>query len=368
MKKLSRPVLRQRPNGRWEAKTYAGMKDGKSHYVYCSADTQAEAADLAYAKQRERQPARTLKQSATTVAEWSVEFLKMHAHSLRRTTQVTYQSLLTKHILPKLGEMKLRDVEPIDIQLMEQELLVTGLSPNYIRTMHVLIGLMFARAFKLKIIPTNPCADVDPPSLKPTRRGVLSVADVWTLFDAFKGTWWHNHIFVLMHTGLRRGELLGLRVCDVNIDNATISVVQSVVECGSNIWIQGPKTKSAVRQISVPPEVLDVLKARIALFSQHGSEALLFPNQHGQPQRPSTLSRIISKKAKKCGLHAWTHILRHSHASALLQMTGDLAQVSHRLGHSNPVITARVYTHAMAKVDHSLAVASAAAFRRPEEN
>jgi len=368
MKQLSRPVLRQRSNGRWEAKIYNGMKSGKAQYVYCSANTQAEAESLAYAKQRERQPARALKQSSATVAEWSVEFLKMHGHSLRRTTQLMYQTLFTKHILPKLGDMKLRDVEAIDIQLMEQALLSAGLSPNYIRIVHVLVKLMFKRALKLKIILNDPSADVDPPSLTPARRGVLKVEDIWTLLDAFKGTWWYDHIFVLVHTGLRRGELLGLRVCDVNVGTSTISIIQSVTESGSNIWIQAPKTESAIRHISVPAEVLDVLKARIALFGQHGGEALLFPNRHGQPQRPSTLSWIISKKAEKCGLHAWPHIFRHSHASVLLKMTGDLAQVSRRLGHSNPVITARIYAHAMAQVDHSLATASTAAFRRPEEN
>lgn len=365
MKPISRPVVRQRKSGRWEAKIYAGMRDGKAQYVYVSGETQTEVEAAAYARQRERQPVRSLKQASLTVREWSVEFTKIHGRSLRRSTQQMYQAPL-KHILQAIGDMKLRDVEPIDIEHMQQAMLGTGLSPSYVRLAHVLVRNMFERARKLKILTHNPCTDVDAPSVKSARRGVLGIGDIWKLLDAFKGTWWHDHIFVLMHTGMRRGELLGLRVRDVDIDNATISIAQSVAESGSDIWIEAPKTESAVRQISVPSDVLDVLRRRIDVFKQHGNEALLFPNRHGQLQRPTSLSIAINDKAKRLGFAAWTHILRHSHGSVLLKATGDLAQVSKRLGHSNPAITARVYSHAMDRVDHSLAAASAAAFKRPE--
>jgi integrase len=361
MSALRKPVLTQR--GRlWQAKTYIGRINGKSQYAYVSAETEAEATAAAYAKLREANPAVGLGQSALTLGEWMQQHLQYMQRERKHSTTHRANQIYRAYIEPVLAHKKLRQIAPLDIDLVHARLYKAQLSGSTIRQTHFLLNSAFRRAKRMGLMSTNPCADMDKPKLQEVRKQVLTIENLKALLAAFAGTWWHDHVLLLTHTGLRRGELLGLRRRDVDLIAGTITVGNTLLEIDSEMRVDTPKTAAGFRILALPADVMTMLKTRLETFDALSPDHPLFPNRDGDWQRPSSLSVAIKEQAKRLGLEAWTHLFRHSHASILLRATGDLAQVSKRLGHANTAITARVYSQAMEQVDHNMATVSGKLF------
>lgn len=174
-------------------------------------------------------------------------------------------------------------------------------------------------------------------------------------------------------SGMRRGELLALRIGDVSFDNASVRVERSLEETA--LRLKPPKSKHGRRTISLPASTVAILRAhwvqqlelRVALgLGKAGPDTLLFSDPDGSPLSPDNLSRDWRRACRSLGLPmVMFHALRHTHASALIASGQDVVQVSRRLGHGSPVITLRTYGHLFKTVDTVAAAAIDNVLRNP---
>ena len=175
------------------------------------------------------------------------------------------------------------------------------------------------------------------------------------MLDVAEGTPTYILIFTALYSGLRRGELLGLRWCDVDLLMATISVTQSLQRLyGGEFSIREPKSPRSRRLVPMPPSLAILLRQhreqqeqqRILLGSILEEADLVFAHPDGSPLDPSTVSHTFGKIARKAGLsNIRFHDLRHAHASLMLRTGADPKVISERLGHSSIAITMDIYAH-----------------------
>ena len=172
---------------------------------------------------------------------------------------------------------------------------------------------------------------------------------------------------LLIYTGARRGEILGLRECDIDYDRNQIHVfgnLQYTPDRG--LYWETPKTKKSDRFISVPANILSLVKEYIAFkeekqitcSSEWKDIGLLFVNPFGRPYNPDSFTDWFASLEKKYDLpHLNPHAFRHSMASVLIYNKVDVVSVANRLGHASPTTTERIYAHLIDEAeDRNLAV------------
>lgn len=187
--------------------------------------------------------------------------------------------------------------------------------------------------------------------------GLLAVA---------QDTPYYTLIYTALYTGMRRSELLGLRWCDVDLDMAAVSVVQSLQRrYGGEFVLKEPKSARGRRFIAMPPSLATLLrqhKARLAelkalLELPMSDTDLVFSHPDGAPLDPSTISHAFGKVTHRAGSPGIRfHDLRHTHASLMLKQGVHPKVVSERLGHSSIAITLDTYSHVLPGLQEAAAL------------
>ena len=287
-------------------------------------------------------------------ARWTADYL---VPNVRQKTLERYQGIIDRHITPAIGHVVLSKLTPSEIQGMEAELTAKGMAPKGVELVHTVISGAYKYALRMEVVWRNPAKAVTPP--KVTRREVEppEIAQVRRLLELAES---EEHllfpaIHLIAYTGLRRGEALGLRHQDINLEGGTISVVQSIgrsLEKG--IIVEPTKTNAGRRAVDLDDRTVAVLRAhvgrqllrRVELDGLYQDNGLLFPGPLGEPLNPMALTRLFQSYAKRLGMEgARLHDLRHFHASVMLQNGASLLLVSRRLGHASVATTGDVYGH-----------------------
>ena len=216
---------------------------------------------------------------------------------------------------------------------------------------------------KWGLIIDNPCRRVQAPKLV-TKKGVtLSSEETIYLFECLADApeKYRTAITVLVYTGLRKGELCGLKWSDVNFEKGILTVNGGLEYLSSiGLYEEAPKTENGKRSIKLPTPALTVLKEhrrlqaedRLKLGDRWQETGYIFTKWDGTPMHPDSLYQWFSRFVKQNNLPPITlHSLRHTNASLMIANGIDLATVSKRLGHADTSITARVYTHAIKEAD-----------------
>jgi integrase len=174
---------------------------------------------------------------------------------------------------------------------------------------------------------------------------------------------------VALGTGMRRGELCGIRWRDVDLDAGSLRVEQSLEQTRGGLRFKAPKSARSRRTITLSPAVVAALRThwkaqqeqRLALgLGKAPAEGLVFATWDGKPRHPDKLSVDFSKAMKSIGLpHITLHSLRHTHASQLITGGMDILTVSRRLGHGSPAITLNVYGHLLSSQDRAADITQA---------
>jgi integrase len=207
---------------------------------------------------------------------------------------------------------------------------------------------------------------VTPPRAAATELDILDPAQVTVLLQRLAGHALYPLVTLALATGMRRGELLGLRWSDVDLDRAVLRVERSMEETiKGGLRFKEPKTRHGRRSITLPATAIAVLrehrKAQQERRLQLGqgkapADALVFTTWDGEPQSPNGLSKEWSRMLKQATLRPVTlHSLRHTHASHLIAAGHDVLAVSRRLGHGSPTITLGVYGHLFPNADDKAA-------------
>ena len=320
--------------------------------------------------------------SKATVAEYLREWLD-GPHDLSPKTAERYKELAELQIIPHLGNKALRQLKPHEVGNWHNTLLTSGAKngqPLAARTVghaHRVLRRALQIAVENEVLARNVASIKSPPTVEEDEVEILTAEQMTVVIDKLVGHPLYEIVVIALATGMRRGELLALRLSDLDLDAATISVDRSLEETKAGLRFKLPKTKRGRRTISLPPDAVAVLRehrrklleTRLALgLGKPDSEMLIFGELDGSPTPPNRVTRrwldaCVSLNFPRIHFHA----LRHTHASALIAAGVDVAMVSRRLGHKNPIVTLNIYAHLFKRDDSAAADAIGAAMRARSE-
>ena len=309
-----------------------------------------------------------------SVGDFIVQWLDTYAANQVRPRTLESYKQRAKHLIVGLGHIPLSELRPGHIQAYYASK-SDSLSGGTLVKHHNLIREALSHAVKWGLLARNVAEAVDAP--RPSRREMqaLTSEKVHYLLGSCRDTAWHPMIHTLIWTGLRRSELLGLRWKDVDIDLASLHIVQGLHQLNDGKFIiQEPKTAKGRRAVALAPTSCILLRAHRErqeadaelLGKPLNSDTLVFGHLDGTPRAPATLTHAFSKLARRIGLFGVRlHDLRHTHASLLLQQGVHPKIVSERLGHANIQITLDTYSHLLPGMQEAAADAFDKALAHP---
>ena len=313
-----------------------------------------------------------------TVGEFLVRWLKDYAiPNTRPRTAERYESDIRLHIAPALAHIQLSRLAPSDIQTMEARLLERGKSARSVQHVHAVLREALKHAMRWGLTHRNVAEGVDPP--KPHRPEIQppSAEGVWEILGLAETMPYSAVLHFMAFTGCRRGEALGLRWSDVDLENGTAAIVQSLQRLkGQGLQFQAPKSAKGRRSIALDPGTVDMLRDhrgrrllyQIELDGVYQDHGLVFSGPLGGPLDPSVLTRNFEKLAMKVDLPGVRlHDLRHFHATLMLQEGTNPKIVQERLGHSSFAITMDTYSHVAPGLQEQAANNFAVAMKRAKK-
>ncbi len=294
-----------------------------------------------------------------TVSTWLEDWLAGKG-GLRASTVRSYRMHLDLYLIPHLGHLKLSALRTVDVERMYAAIARGNagrerpVGPATMRRIHSTLMSALNTATKRRLIAFNPAAHVELAQAPRPRVTVWSPAQVGAFLDHAGddrlAALWH----LVAYFGTRRGEAVGLRWSDVDLDAASARIEQQIVQLGYATAVGAPKTRSGARTLSLDGETVAVLRghrARQAAEALAWGEAwttsgLVFTREDGAPLHPEYVTRRFGRLALTAGLPVIRlHDLRHTSASLGLAAGESLVEVQRRLGHSSITITADTYTH-----------------------
>jgi integrase len=305
-----------------------------------------------------RYVARSLETVETYVQHWlaNIAPAKSGPSSLAQ-----YETMVRNHVLHELGAIELQRLDAAAIDRLYTLCRKRGLSPVTLSNLHSVLKRILKSAVRAGKLASSPMDRIQTePNAKPGEVEVLSEEELCRFLDHLKGHWLYLPTFLAVHTGLRRGEVCGLRWKDVNASE--LHVAQAIGRVGNKIGVTTLKTKRSKRTIKLPASLLAELtqhkkeQATIRLRLGLGKTDLICTMPDGRPLHPVVLSHTFSQKAREAGLPPTTfHGLRHFHISYLLKRGVPLHLVSVRAGHANATVTLNTYAHLMGGEDERAA-------------
>ena len=296
----------------------------------------------------------------------------------KHSTLVRYKDLASR-IYSKLGHMKLVDIRPKTLNDFYTFLGSEGankrtggkLSNKTIVEHHRLISTVLEQALKEQLIPFNPADRAQPPKMERKNVNYYQPETVIKIREALEGEplKWRCLVHMLLITGARRGEILGLKWKHVDFKGCKIYICNAVLYSPEKgVYEDTPKTKKSIRLVSVPRETIDLLKELRQEQLKRQDEAgvvteFVFCQEIGKPMHPDSVTDWLNKFSKRHDLpHLNPHAFRHTMASLLINEGVDIVSVSARLGHENPSTTANVHAHIIEGADEKNADIIASVF------
>ena len=354
-------TVRQRRDGSWEARLPA--PSSKSFY----AKTQKEAlAKLNKARLYYTELA--FDAEKLTFGEYLYRWLNDSVRgSVKEQTHDAYESKVRLHLVPTLGRVKLTKLTAAHLQGLYRQKLDEGLKPKTIGYIHTVANRALRQAVKWQLIPGNPAEHTDPPRGEDVEIDPLPAETISALLNAARGHRLEALVVVGVFTGLRIGELAGLRWSDVDLENSTLRVRQQVIRPNSGARIDTLKSKAARRSVYLPPQAVEAFRKHRLRQSEEKLRAgplwentgLIFTNHKGELLDTSHVSgRVLRPLLKRAGVDikgVRFHDLRHTFAT-LSAMNGEHPQVVQRaLGHSTMNQTMKIYTHVLPEMQKDAA-------------
>lgn len=346
----------KRRDGRWQASLQV---NGARHTVY--GKTEQEVRRKLATLRRQAEGANGLPDPGKrTVNDLLDEWLAAAAPTLRPKTLHDYRTTCDRHIRPSLGKVRLSRLSPVVIQRLCSALQTQGKG----RTARLVYALLH-RACRLAVmwrwLPENPCGRILPPRHRAARKEVWGPEELRAFLKGAQDHPQYPLWLLLIGTGCRLGEALGLAWDAVNLEQGTIAICRNLQRVGGR-WVLGaPKTRAGERVIALPADAVKGLRRQRAAQNEHRLKAggewrndldLVFTTAQGAPLHGRVVERCLRRECQRLGLPPVTpHGLRHLHASLLLDQGVPLPLVSTRLGHANPQITASVYAHLVRRDD-----------------
>jgi len=305
--------------------------------------------------------------SKVTVREYlTKEWLPAIEATIRPSTYDSYLQHVECHIVPHIGAMQLQKLSGAHLNALYAKLARVGkkggkqgLSPMSIRHVHAVLHRACRDAVRWNRLLRNPVDAADPPKINRTESGAMKTWSAEQL-RAFLAGVQEERLYPLWHTlamtGMRRGEALGLRWEDVDLEAGRLAVRRALIPHGRGVIVSEPKTARGRRSIALDPETVEVLKAQAArqLAEQDDwgdawtDSGHVFTKEDGEALDPEDVTRYFRRTVKAAMLpQIRLHDLRHTHATLALRAGIHPKVVSERLGHAAVSFTLDVYSHAI---------------------
>lgn len=289
--------------------------------------------------------------------DWLSEWLNGFVlPTTKRRTFELYEQTIRLHILPRLGEFELDELSPLILQRCVNELLSCGnvktgrgLSPNFINGIIGIIKSSLKAAVMMGVKKECDLTDLRRPKQDAKRVECFTVAEQKKIENAVMGSEKPKFfgIILCLYSGLRIGELLALKWHDVDLKKGLISVSKTChdgSESGKHVRIiDTPKTQTSNRIIPIPRQLLPRLKE---LKRKSSSEFVISDEKRVVYLR--SYQKAFDGLLKKLGIpHRGFHALRHTFATRAIECGMDVKSLSEILGHKNPTVTLKTYTHSL---------------------
>lgn len=327
------------------------------------------------------------------------EWLATVTPRLRETTASSY-AVAVERVKGGLGAVRLRELTPLMIERFYGDLARTGgrggagLAPKTIRNTHVTLRKALSDAERLELIGRNPAARAHAPAAVRPETPTWTGEELGRFLSGVEDDPLYALWVLLATTGMRRGEALGLRWSDVDLDRGTISVSQTVTTVGHRVVVSPPKTDRSRRRLVLDDETVRVLAAHreaqgrdralmgttspttdrttpnTTVSTTSHTTGLVFAEPDGSPLHPDSVTRRFKTLVRQSGLPPLRgpHDLRHTWASLALAAGVHPKVVSDRLGHSTISITIDTYSHAIPSLDaDAAAIVASQLFKDPDE-
>lgn len=242
----------------------------------------------------------------------------------------------------------------------------TMLSSKTILEYHGLIHTVLEQAVREKLIPYNPAAYAELPRSERKEPQYYQESEISAIRDALETEpyKWNVLTKMFLATGARRGEILGLKWENIDLDNSRIHICNNLLYVPSKgVYLDTPKTKTSNRWITIPSEVVDMLRSyrsyqleeKFKLHGYYQDKGFVFTRDNGEPIHPDSVTDWMDKFSRRHNLpHINPHAFRHTQASLLFLHHVDPVSVSHRLGHSKVSTTTDIYAHFMHEADQKM--------------
>ena len=301
---------------------------------------------------------------AVTFAAWVDRWLATRG-TLKRSSSTAERGIVETHLRPAFGRTRLDDIGPTAVRTLVSQLIAVR-APKTVRNVHAVMFNVMALAVEEGLLTTNPCVGTRlPKNQRRKPRAFLTEQQVEQIIAEVPERW-RPLVVVLATTGLRWGEVTGLRVGDVNVLGRELRVEQTLNEAGGVFGFGSPKSPASVRTVSLPARAVDVL---VPLVSGRSVGALVFTSRDGGPVRHRNFSYRVWNKAmvalELADPRPSMHDLRHSHAAVLIARGVPLSAIKERLGHESINTTDGLYGFLLPQVDRGVIAALDDAFGDP---
>lgn len=323
--------------------------------------TKREAEDALKAFIAESQKGPLVDRSKATLGEYLDEWVELQADRLRPSTLHSYRVVIAR-INATARRVKLQALTPLEIEKLYKALGESGgrdgrgLAPKTVKNTHVVLRKALADAERLGLVARNAAGAARAPTIVRREHRTWSSEELREFLNALKGERLRPAFVLLGTTGMRRGEVLGLRWRDVDFDGSELSVANTLTTAGFQSVVAGPpKTAKSRRQIFLDRKTLEVLREhrrlqreeRIAAGPAWNTDTdYVFTDELGNPLHPDRFSVLFRRYVLAAGVpQIRLHDLRHSYATLALKAGLHPKVVSERLGHAAVGITLDLYSH-----------------------
>ena len=351
--------IRKRKDGRWEGRYTAGHdpETGKPIYRNVLGKTQSEVKEKLKTAIQETQSLDFSKTGQYTVGQWMDVWYENYAKiKVRPSSHQTYKGYIENHIKPNIGDIPLEKLTTLDLQRLYKTLLARGrvdrleskwqprgLSPKTVRNIHQILSSALKLAQEQRIILTNPAEGCALPKVEHREMKTLPVEQLQSFLREAKDSGVFELYYLELATGLRRGELLGLKWEDIDLEHGDLRVRRQIARINGKVVEAPLKTKNAYRTLPLAEDTISILKEQ---KKKVGSSPWVFPSATGGPISPDSVLHMLHRVLKRAGLpQVRFHDLRHTFATLALQNGVDIKTVSGMLGHFSAGFTLDTYAH-----------------------
>ena len=350
--------IRKRKDGRWEGRYVVGRDPdtGKMITKNVLGKTQAEVKEkLKKAIENSKQLDYT-KEGKYTVGQWLDEWFEAYAKvKVRPSSHQTYKGYIENHIKPNIGDIPIEKLTSLQLQKFYKKLLTEGrvpriesekqpkgLSAKTVRNINQVISSAMDMAVKHKLILSNPTDGCELPKVEHREMHTIHAEQLGAFLREARESGVYELYYLDLATGLRRGELLGLKWEDIDLTHGVIHVKRQVARVNGVVKEVPLKTKNSYRNISISKDAVDMLKE----MEKRKTCEYVFPSPNGGPISPDSVLNMLHRVLDRAGLPSIRfHDLRHTFATLALQNGVDIKTVSGMLGHFSAGFTLDTYAH-----------------------